>query len=352
MNCLFLSHSIQDAPVAQRLAAGLTESGMDVWMDNGRLSISNPFPKCIDDAFKRCSAFMLLWSRAARQSNWVKREWTSALIFNKKIVICALDDTPLPAELGDYLCFDFRKVFRNFSILLAALKRGAALPATGAKPSPAKALPETRRTRPQLAKPKQEIEPVHLRQNPLTRLSTTAVERMLEMRDFFDSAWRKDGKGIRHDYEEVELFGGELVIDHATDLTWQKNGSANLLKFSEVPGYIDDLNRREFGGHRDWRLPTLEEAMSLVEPQRLTGDLHISPVWGTGQRYIWSADRRDEDVIWFVHFPNGGLGNCRTSAFNYVRAVRCNRPVQKESRPASAFGFFRARSGRLFRAHA
>jgi len=42
---------------------------------------------------------MVFWSSAAASSEWVEREWRSALEANKKIVPMLLDDNPLPPPL-------------------------------------------------------------------------------------------------------------------------------------------------------------------------------------------------------------------------------------------------------------
>jgi len=38
------------------------------------------------------------------------------------------------------------------------------------------------------------------------------------------------------------------------------------MTYEKVQAYIAQLNRANFGGYSDWRLPTLEEAMCLMEP--------------------------------------------------------------------------------------
>jgi len=109
------------------------------------------------------------------------------------------------------------------------------------------------------------------------------------------------------------------VIDHTTGLMWQQSGST-ILKFNEVEKYIRDLNDQRFFDYNDWRLPTLEEAMSLMEPQEQKhseGELYIDPVFDCKQTYIHlcTADR------FSVTFRLGSCGPSRLGAY-YVRAVR------------------------------
>jgi hypothetical protein len=57
------------------------------------------------------------------------------------------------------------------------------------------------------------------------------------------------------------------MVDRATGLMWQQAGSAEEMSFAEAGMYVAQLNAGNgFAGYRGWRLPTLEEAMSLIEP--------------------------------------------------------------------------------------
>ncbi|MCI0696781.1 DUF1566 domain-containing protein [candidate division KSB1 bacterium] len=84
---------------------------------------------------------------------------------------------------------------------------------------------------------------------------------------------------MQHQYESIERDGENLVVDHTTGLTWQQSGSKRGLRYTEAELYVRDLNNHRFAGYNDWHLPTLEEAMSLIEPKRKNGVLHINPVF-------------------------------------------------------------------------
>jgi len=113
-----------------------------------------------------------------------------------------------------------------------------------------------------------------------------------------------------------------LVYDGSTKLYWQRSSSEELLTYDEALAYVDNLNRVKFAGYTDWRLPTLEEAMSLMEREQKNGKLYINPVFDRRPTVIWTASKQAVDVVWYVDF---NVGRC---AFNVlgggdpVRAVR------------------------------
>jgi hypothetical protein len=155
----------------------------------------------------------------------------------------------------------------------------------------------------------------------IDNLSTEEVKKMLKERDLFDTFYNKQGKGLNHQYEVAEKEGEKLVIDHTTGLTWQQSGSPNYMKYDKAKEYIKQLNDNRFAGHDDWRLPTLEEAMSLMEPEKKNGDLYISEVFDKTQSWIWTADKEGRSAAWVVYFDSGNCFTYHVDNSGYVRAV-------------------------------
>jgi hypothetical protein len=160
-----------------------------------------------------------------------------------------------------------------------------------------------------------------------TTLSAYDVKMMLKQNDFFCASfdWTKEwsnpnGKGIENDFELQQ--DGKVVFDGTTGLMWQQGGSSNYMKFADAHNYIRQLNSQRFAGYSDWRLPTLEEAMSLMEPEKKNGDLYIDPVFDKTQWYIWTADKVTAGVAWVVGFSYGGCNPNALDLNDYVRAVR------------------------------
>lgn len=161
-----------------------------------------------------------------------------------------------------------------------------------------------------------------LRVVPKNKFSEEEVKRMFVEKNFYDRDWNANGRGIQHHYENVESYGEGLVVDHATNLNWQRGGSAQPIEFMKAEEYVRELNKKRFAGYEDWRLPTLEEAMSLIEREKKNWDLCIAPEFGQTQRWIWTADNNEEGQVWVVGFNGGYCSREGRGALAYVRAVR------------------------------
>ncbi len=167
---------------------------------------------------------------------------------------------------------------------------------------------------------------IPLRSQPLEKLPGEQVAKMLKQYGFYckEHEWSKPwanpaGKGIQHKYEAAE--SGKVIVDKTTGLMWQQSGSENYMVYSDAQEYIKELNRQEFAGYSDWRLPTLEEAMSLMEREKKNG-LYIDPVFERKQEWIWTADKESASRAWVVYFYGGGCYHSVLLDNIYVRAVR------------------------------
>jgi tetratricopeptide (TPR) repeat protein len=115
---------------------------------------------------------------------------------------------------------------------------------------------------------------------------------------------------------------GDVVLDHATGLMWQQAGSEQSMPYQDAQQYIQQLNQQQFAGYNDWRLPTIPELMSLLEPEQSSNGLYINPMFDRTQRWCWSADKRSRDSAWLVSFTSGLVTVHNLSVDYYVRAVR------------------------------
>ncbi|MCP4367389.1 MAG: DUF1566 domain-containing protein [Deltaproteobacteria bacterium] len=110
----------------------------------------------------------------------------------------------------------------------------------------------------------------------------------------------KEGK-YRHDYRPQSFNGDRVVTDYATGLMWHQSGSEKFNNWKEAKDWVKDL---KYAGHHDWRLPTVEEAISLLEPEcDNIVKMFIHKYFDTKQIRIWTDDTEEEtQKIWYVHF--------------------------------------------------
>ena len=143
------------------------------------------------------------------------------------------------------------------------------------------------------------------------------------MHGFYDKYQNPDGKHFKNQYEIKRIKGNKIVIDGASGLMWQHSGSFNNMNFEAAKKWIIGLNQNVFAGFTDWRLPTIEEAMSLMEPERKENKLYIDNIFDDKQRYIWTCDTfENEKKVWVVGYHSGRSGFNGFYGLEFVRAVR------------------------------
>jgi uncharacterized membrane protein len=109
----------------------------------------------------------------------------------------------------------------------------------------------------------------------------------------------------------ISIAKNELVENPSTGLTWQYSGPEKMVNYENAKKYIFDLNRDNYAGFSDWRLPTLEEAQSLnfadFDPE---------------QNWIWTANKKDDHHYWAIQLESGQYYYQYWNDRFYVKAVR------------------------------
>jgi len=132
-----------------------------------------------------------------------------------------------------------------------------------------------------------------------------------------DALWQPIDYTINH----FERQGTEAMKDLATGLIWQQSGSKHPRSWRSAHQYIRQLNEQKYGGVQDWRLPTVDELVTLLKPSPQGEALCIAPVFDDTQRWLWSIDRRSYAAAFYVDIELGFVGWQDFSAPYYVRAV-------------------------------
>ncbi|GEM_PF-1231216 len=161
-------------------------------------------------------------------------------------------------------------------------------------------------------------EATRLRSEPLV-LAEEEVIQMIQAHHFYAQDWNNDGQGYDNEFVIEDRKGAKVVIDKKSHLTWEQAGSAKELSLSAAMNYIAELNKAKFAGYSDWRLPTLEEALTLMEPYKNQQDLHLEPIFES-RWCVWTADTDNYQQHWALNFFN--RPQVASDAEFFVRACR------------------------------
>lgn len=162
---------------------------------------------------------------------------------------------------------------------------------------------------------------IKLRSRHLINFSKEDAIKMIKAKDFFEAEWNWKGEGIYHEYDVAKNEEKKLIIDHATSLIWHKTCGENQPDYHDAEKHVASLNKENFAGFNNWRLPTLEEAMSLMVPNR-SSISHINQVFGEPYLKIWTSDRQTDKFVWIVDFYRELCKTDPTYFYNMVVVVR------------------------------
>jgi hypothetical protein len=118
---------------------------------------------------------------------------------------------------------------------------------------------------------------------------------------FFEEALHPNG---RFENALYKTHDDRLIIDARTSLMWQRDG-IDITSIRRMNQHINELNSSNFAGFNDWRLPTLEEALSLMESTVNPKGTHLHPCFSKEQPFIFVAAKRQPGGYWFVDYKQG-----------------------------------------------
>ncbi len=124
---------------------------------------------------------------------------------------------------------------------------------------------------------------------------------VLKKGNFFEAELNPEGRFENH---LVDSGDGLTVVDQRTGLMWQTEG-LDITAVRTMNRNIEKLNKENFAGHNDWRMPTMEEAMSLMEPERNSKGTYLHLCFSKEEPFIFVAAKRQPGGYWFVDFKQG-----------------------------------------------
>lgn len=113
----------------------------------------------------------------------------------------------------------------------------------------------------------------------------------------------------------------KTVHDTTNKLIWQQQDSDISINRDEADSVISALNDSKFGGINTWRLPTVNELLTLLhDPFLPESECKPRPI-EEKRNWYWSCDRRSEKTSWYVNTRLGYAGWQNNRCGYGVRAV-------------------------------
>jgi TolB-like protein/Tfp pilus assembly protein PilF len=103
---VFLSYARQDDAIARRVAKTLQAAGHDVWRDS-QLPAHRAYSEVIETRLKEAKAVVVLWSKSAAQSQWVRAEADFARS-EGKLAQASIDGVLPPMPFNQIQCADLK----------------------------------------------------------------------------------------------------------------------------------------------------------------------------------------------------------------------------------------------------
>lgn len=139
--------------------------------------------------------------------------------------------------------------------------------------------------------------------NKARHIQEEEIPHLVKSNNFYDAI--RNPQGV---FTNFLVDNGDQVTttDKSTGLMWQRHG-LDISSIRRLRKDIERLNRERYAGFSDWRLPTLAEALSLMEPEKNQQDLHLDPAFSGDIPFIFVAEERAPGGYWFCDYKRGSV---------------------------------------------
>jgi hypothetical protein len=126
---VFVSYSRADKPRVEGLADLLRGLGLSVFLDQRSIVAGERWRDSLDRALSSCDALVVVWSRQAARSEWVRKEYETAASRRIRLIPVPIDGTPLAPALAELQSANLLPLMNELLALQGQLQAAGASPA-------------------------------------------------------------------------------------------------------------------------------------------------------------------------------------------------------------------------------
>jgi hypothetical protein len=126
--------------------------------------------------------------------------------------------------------------------------------------------------------------------------------------------------------------GDGSILDSETGLIWAKEDSwpvaQDWLNFQESLQFVDDMNKKDYLGFHDWRIPEREEIEKIFMVDstimaRSNNEIHLDPLFAPGGgNASWCLPFDQQAAFYFSYTSGNAQQFDQDYSQGYVRLVR------------------------------
>jgi serine/threonine-protein kinase len=125
----------------------------------------------------------------------------------------------------------------------------------------------------------------------------------------------------RYRAQEFEVVSRLVAFEKRSGLYWQRQGSGFTLDWQQAKDYVESLNASGWQGRSSWRLPTIEELLTILSPPLHDAQCSTWPLFDATIHWLWSSDPCNKKQAWMVDVVESYFGRLDRDGIASVCAV-------------------------------
>jgi serine/threonine-protein kinase len=105
---------------------------------------------------------------------------------------------------------------------------------------------------------------------------------------------------LRYAVQEFEVVGAQVAFEKNSGLYWQRRGAGFTLDWQQAKEYVSHLNNINWQGRNSWRLPTLEEVFTILNPPLHGVSCSSWLLLDNTIHWLWTSDHCTKKQTWMV----------------------------------------------------